>query len=67
MKDYQASLKAPPGRGRLRRDPGPRNRREMFDLLVQHLRRLADEVEKAVARASRQENSNRRRRPFIVV
>ena len=62
MKDYQASLE------KLRRDAADfaviRDRatdpqkREMFDLLVQHLTRLADEVEKAVARATEQEKSD---------
>lgn len=50
MKDYQASLE------KLRRDAAllrdlatDKTKREMFDRLHQHLNRLADEVEQAMA------------------
>jgi hypothetical protein len=59
MKDYQASLE------KLRRDAAEAalirdlatdtTKREMFDRLAQHLNRLADEVEHAMAR-TRDEN-----------
>ncbi|MGY4513370.1 hypothetical protein [Bradyrhizobium sp. USDA 3650] len=57
MKDYQASLE------KLRRDAAEAGlirdlatntaKRDMFDRLAQHLNQLADEVEKAIAEASR--------------
>ena len=62
MKDYQASLE------KLRKDAAEyalirdlatdRTKREMFDRLSQHLNRLADEVEKAMAQTSGRGNSN---------
>ncbi|WP_426613768.1 hypothetical protein [Bradyrhizobium sp. McL0616] len=57
MKDYQASLE------KLRRDAAEAalirdlatnpTKRDMFGRLAQHLNQLADEVEKAMAQASR--------------
>jgi hypothetical protein len=62
MQDFQASLE------RLRKDAAEyalirdlamdQTKREMFDRLSQHLNRLADEVERAMAQTSGRENSN---------
>ena len=61
MKDYQVSLK------KLRRDAAEAalirdlatdtTKREMFDRLAQHLSRLADEVEQAMAKACDESSS----------
>jgi hypothetical protein len=62
MQDFQASLE------KLRKDAAEyalirdlaidQTKREMFDRRSQHLNRLADEVERAMAQTSRRENSN---------
>ena len=62
MKDFQASLeklREEATEYALIRDLATdRTKREMFDRLAEHLNRLADEVEQAMAQNSGRENSN---------
>ena len=64
MKDFQASLeklREEATEYALIRDLATdRTKREMFDRLAQHLNRLADEVEQAMAQNSGRENSDAR-------